>query len=188
MRQPSTVNRQPSTVNRQPSTVSGVIPAAKPDKNRFDMPISRRSFIVSAGTTLAALAGAPRVVLPWRRRYALVIRGGTVFDGRGNPGIEADVAIENGRVAAIGKDLADQGAIEIDARGMAVAPGFIDIHSHGDGSLWEDPRAESIVRQGVTTIVVGQDGSSRAPAGGAAADGDVGPHSFPSFDQFWAAL
>jgi N-acyl-D-amino-acid deacylase len=137
---------------------------------------------------LAALAGSPRLVLPWRRRYALVIRGGMVYDGRGGPGLEADVAIDNGRIAAIGKNLADQGAIEIDARGMAVSPGFIDIHSHGDGSLWEDPRAESIVRQGVTTIVVGQDGSSRAPAGGAAADGDVGPHSFPSFDQFWAAL
>jgi len=152
------------------------------------MTLSRRSFVVSAGTALAALAGSPRLVLPWRRRYALVIRGGTVYDGRGGPGIEADVAIENGRIAAIGKNLADQGAIEIDARGMAVSPGFIDIHSHGDGSLWEDPRAESIVRQGVTTIVVGQDGSSRAPAGGVAADGDVGPHSFQSFAQFWSAL
>jgi N-acyl-D-amino-acid deacylase len=152
------------------------------------MTLSRRTFVVSAGTALAALAGSPRLVLPWRRRYTLVIRGGTVFDGRGGPGVEADVAIENGRIAAIGKNLADQGAVEIDARGMAVAPGFIDIHSHGDGSLWEDPRAESIVRQGVTTIVVGQDGSSRAPSGGAAADGDVGPHAFPSFAPFWDAL
>jgi N-acyl-D-amino-acid deacylase len=152
------------------------------------MSISRRSFVVSAGTTLAALAGSPRLVLPWRRRYALVIRGGTVYDGHGNRGIEADVAIENGRIAAIGKNLADQGAIEIDARGMAVAPGFIDIHSHGDGSLWEDPRAESIVRQGVTTIVVGQDGSSRAPAGSVAGDGESGAHSFAGFGQFWDGL
>jgi N-acyl-D-amino-acid deacylase len=152
------------------------------------MTLSRRSFVVSAGTTLAVLAGSPRLVLPWRRRYALVIRGGTVFDGTGSPGIEADVAIENGRIAAIGKNLQDQGAIEIDARGMAVAPGFIDIHSHGDGSLWEDPRAESIVRQGVTTIVVGQDGSSRAPMGGAEGDGEGGRHSFESFAQLWSAL
>src|SRR5437868_9601953 len=127
------------------------------------MSISRRSFVVSASTSLAVLAGSPRLVLPWRRRYALVIRGGMVFDGLGGPGVEADVAIEGGRIVAIGKSLKDDGAIEIDARGMAVAPGFIDIHSHGDGSMWEDPRVESQVRQGVTTIVVGQDGSSRAP-------------------------
>jgi N-acyl-D-amino-acid deacylase len=153
------------------------------------MTISRRSFVVSAGTTLAVLAGTPRLVLPWRRRYALVIRGGTVFDGLGGPGIEADVAVENGRIAAIGRKLRDEGAIEIDARGMAVAPGFIDIHSHGDGSLWTDPRAESIVRQGVTTIVVGQDGSSRAPAGASSAsDGDEEGHRFQSFGALWQSL
>ena len=154
------------------------------------MSISRRSFVVSASTSLAVLAGAPRLVLPWRRRYALVIRGGTVFDGLGGPGIEADVAIDGGRVVAIGRDLKDDGAMEIDARGMAVAPGFIDIHSHGDGSLWDDPRAESVVRQGVTTIVVGQDGSSRAPTGGATADGESEKdrHAFASFEQFWQSL
>src|ERR1700719_179162 len=60
--------------------------------------------------------------------------------------------------------VATRGTAEIDARGLAVAPGFIDAHSHGDGSLNADPRAESLIRQGVTTIVVGQDGSSRAPS------------------------
>src|SRR4051812_5533853 len=165
----------------------GAEPASHAQKSHPLMSISRRSFVVSAGTTLAVLAGSPRLVLPWRRRYALVIRGGTVFDGTGSPGIEADVAIENGRIAAIGKNLQDQGAIEIDARGMAVAPGFIDIHSHGDGSLWEDARAESIVRQGVTTIVVGQDGSSRAPMGGAEGDGEGG-RAFPGFAAYWDAV
>jgi N-acyl-D-amino-acid deacylase len=153
------------------------------------MTLSRRSFVLSAGTTLAALAGAPRLVLPWRRRYALVIRGGTVYDGLGGPGIVADVAIEDGRITAIGKNLRDDGAVEIDARGMAVAPGFIDIHSHGDGSLWTDPRAESLVRQGVTTIVVGQDGSSRSPKGGAADDGaETERHRFSSFAELWQSL
>jgi len=71
------------------------------------MSISQRSFVVSAGTTLAAIVGSPRLVLPWRRRYALVIRGGTVFDGLGNRGIEADVAIEGGRIVAIAKKLDD---------------------------------------------------------------------------------
>ena len=152
------------------------------------MSISRRSFVVSAGATLAAVVGSPRLVLPWRGRYALVIRGGTVFDGLGTPGVEADVAIENGRIVAIGKNLDDQGAIVIDARGMAVAPGFIDIHSHGDGSLWSDPRAESIVRQGVTTIVVGQDGSSRAPTGGAEGDGESGGRAYARFAEYWQAV
>ncbi len=151
------------------------------------MSISRRSFVLSAGTTLAALAGSPRLVLPWRRRYSVIIRGGTVFDGLGSPGIEADVAIEDGRIVAIGQNLTDEGAVEIDARGMAVAPGFIDIHSHGDGSLWEDPRSESIVRQGVTTMVVGQDGSSRAPTG-SAPDEDNGRRAFSDFKAFWQSL
>ena len=93
-----------------------------------------------------------------------MIRGGTVFDGTGAAGTEGDVAIAGGRIAAVARRIAERGAEEIDARGMAVAPGFIDIHSHGDGSLNADPRAESLVRQGITTIVVGQDGSSRAPS------------------------
>ena len=154
------------------------------------MPLSRRSFLVSAGASLVTLAGAPRLVLPWRRRYAIVIRGGTVYDGLGAAGVEADVAIDAGRIVAIGRSLADQGAVEIDARGMAVAPGFIDIHSHGDGTLWDDPRAESLVRQGVTTIVAGQDGSSRAPISGsrapAAADGDR--RVFETFTALWESL
>src|SRR5690348_17346915 len=99
--------------------MTGAKRAAWSANTDLNMSISRRSFVVSAGTTLAALASSPRLVLPWRRRYALVIRGGTVFDGSGSPGIEADVAIENGRIAAIGRNLADDGAVVIDAHGMA---------------------------------------------------------------------
>ena len=96
-----------------------------------------------------------------RAPYDVVIRNGTVFDGTGAAGIESDVAISGGKIAAVARRIAERGAEEIDARGLAVAPGFIDIHSHGDGSLSTDPRAESLVRQGITTIVAGQDGSSR---------------------------
>src|SRR5205814_9528012 len=105
----------------------------------------------------------------------------------GRPGRELDVAIINGRIADVGKRLPQHGDIEIDARGRAVAPGFIDIHSHGDGSLWQDPRAESLVRQGITTIVVGQDGSSRAPRepGGSA---DDGARSYDRFSDLWSAI
>lgn len=95
-------------------------------------------------------------------RTDLVIRGGTLFDGTGAPPRTADIAITGDRISAIGQ-LPATGTVEIDARGMAVAPGFIDIHSHADLSLLVNPRAESRVRQGVTLEVVGQDGSSIGP-------------------------
>ena len=73
-----------------------------------------------------------------------------------------DVAISGALITAVGVRLASRGREEIDARGLAVAPGFVDIHSHGDSNLMEDPRAESVIRQGITTIVSGADGGSRA--------------------------
>lgn len=72
------------------------------------------------------------------------------------------MAIVGPRVSAVGR-VPEAGLAEIDARGLAVAPGFVDIHSHADGSLFRDPSLESVVRQGVTTVVVGQDGGSGAP-------------------------
>jgi len=110
------------------------------------------------------MVGAPSIILPRRAGYDLVIRGGNVIDGTGAPPVQMDVAVRGGRIAAVSRRVTDKGAVELDARGVAVAPGFIDIHSHGDGSLFSDPRSESVIRQGVTTIVVGQDGSSRFPS------------------------
>ena len=121
--------------------------------------ITRRSFVAS----VAGLAGAPALLRVGRVDADLVLRNGILHDGLGGPGREADVAITGDRVTAIGRRLGDRGRREIDLRGLALAPGFIDIHSHGDGSLRTDPRAESLVRQGITTIVVGQDGGSAAP-------------------------
>lgn len=131
------------------------------------MTTSRRSFLATTGSTLLAVAGAPALAtlptMPRRRaEHDLVIRNGMLFDGMGAEGREVDLAIAGGRIAAVGPHLAERGREEIDARGLAVAPGFIDIHSHGDGNLDQDPRAESVIRQGVTTIVVGADGSSHA--------------------------
>lgn len=93
----------------------------------------------------------------------LVIRGGWVIDGTGAPGLEADVVIRGDRIVSIGKADAARGAREIDARGLVVAPGLIDIHTHSDFTLPVNPRAESKIRQGVTTEVVGNCGFSAAP-------------------------
>jgi N-acyl-D-amino-acid deacylase len=93
-----------------------------------------------------------------------VVRNGTIVDGSGAAGFDGDVAILDGRIAAVGRSLADTGRDEIDARDLVVAPGFVDIHSHADGTLFDDPRAESVIRQGITTVVVGQDGGSRGPS------------------------
>ncbi|HEV8600790.1 MAG TPA: D-aminoacylase [Gemmatimonadales bacterium] len=124
---------------------------------------TRRDFV------LAALA-APALRLPSRRAYDLILRGGLVLDGSGAAGKVADLAIGGGVVRAVAARIRDAGSDEIDARGLAVSPGFIDIHSHADGSLFDDPRVESVLRQGVTTIVVGQDGSSRIPSREGATD------------------
>jgi N-acyl-D-amino-acid deacylase len=103
---------------------------------------------------------------------AVLIRGGTVFDGTGSPGVPADVAIDDGRVAAVARDdsLARAGAaLVIDATGKYVTPGFIDIHTHSDRTILINGRMESKLRQGVTTEVGGNCGSSPAPALGPAA-------------------
>jgi N-acyl-D-amino-acid deacylase len=122
---------------------------------------SRRSFLATTGGALATLLVRPGIL---RRPadYDLILRGGTLFDGTGAPGIEGDIAITRGRIAAMAARISGTGAEEMDVRGLAVVPGFVDIHSHGDGSLEADPRAESLIRQGITTIITGQDGGSRA--------------------------
>jgi N-acyl-D-amino-acid deacylase len=120
---------------------------------------SRREFIAGGGAAVVA-AGFPS--LRARADYDLIIRGGTVFDGSGRDGVISDVAIARDRIAGIAPKIDAHAREEIDARGVAVAPGFIDIHSHGDGNMEADPRVESVIRQGITTMVVGADGSSRA--------------------------
>jgi N-acyl-D-amino-acid deacylase len=147
--------------------------------------LSRRDFILTGTVGLGSALATPALLLPQRARHDVVLRGGHVVDGSGRRGMEADVAIARGRVMALGRNLRGTGRIELDVRGFVVAPGFVDIHSHGDGTLWQDPRAESVVRQGITTIVVGQDGFSRAPA--TTPENDAA-RSFQSFGHLWAAL
>jgi N-acyl-D-aspartate/D-glutamate deacylase len=94
----------------------------------------------------------------------ILIRGGYVIDGTGTPGREADVLLQDGRIAAIEPRSGRSARRVLDARGQVVAPGFIDIHTHSDFTLPLNPRAESKIRQGVTTEVVGNCGFSVAPA------------------------
>ena len=95
--------------------------------------------------------------------WSLLIRGGTVVDGTGAPLQAADVALEGDRIAAVGPGLRGEAARVIDAAGLLVAPGFIDAHSHSDLFYLECPAAESKIRQGCTTEVVGMCSFSPAP-------------------------
>jgi N-acyl-D-amino-acid deacylase len=148
----------------------------------------RRTFLY--GLT-AAFAASGAGLAPWVRRPAahdLIIRGGTVFDGTGAAGVEADVAVMGDRIVEVARRIPGAGTEEINARGLAVAPGFIDIHSHGDGSMDEDPRQESVIRQGVTTIIVGQDGGSRAPRALIRAAADPGEGGVDTLADVFAAI
>lgn len=112
---------------------------------------------------ISALALTPEIAMARKTgRYDTVVRGGTVFDGLGSAGIEADVAIVGGRIAAIGKLGKARGSQEIDARGQAVAPGFINVLSWSTESLIADGRSQGDIRQGVTLEVMGE-GSSMGP-------------------------
>jgi N-acyl-D-aspartate/D-glutamate deacylase len=95
--------------------------------------------------------------------WDILIRGGTVIDGSGRPGEPADVAIADGHIARIGLALSGEAARTIDAAGLAITPGFIDIKTHSDFTLPINPKAESKVRQGVTTEIIGHCGFSVAP-------------------------
>lgn len=115
----------------------------------------------------AALSGrAANARQPYR--YDLVIARGTVIDGTGRAGAVADVAIKDGRIAAVGRIPRSQAAQVIDASGLTVSPGFIDVHTHAD-SLVDRPAAANFVRMGVTTIVAGNCGGSALDVGAALA-------------------
>jgi N-acyl-D-amino-acid deacylase len=95
--------------------------------------------------------------------FDLLIKNGQVIDGSGAPSFQADVLIQGDRIADVLPPGKAEAAGSIDARGQVVAPGFIDMHSHGDFTLPACPSADSLIHQGVTTAVVGQCGFSMAP-------------------------
>ena len=94
------------------------------------------------------------------------VRGGLVIDGTGAPAYEADIVVDDGAIADVGRELSPPAGAEVlDATGLTVAPGFIDIHSHSDFTLLVDPRAVSQITQGVTLEVVGNCGFGCSPLG-----------------------
>src|SRR2546428_2838855 len=107
-----------------------------------------------------AFAGSP--VPAAEVPYELLIRNGKIVDGSGNPWFYGDVAVRGDRIVAVGRVPLAPAKRELDARGLIVAPGFIDMHSHSDFLLLEDGNAQSKIRQGVTTEVLGE-GSSAGP-------------------------
>jgi N-acyl-D-amino-acid deacylase len=94
--------------------------------------------------------------------YDVVLRGGTIYDGSGSPPVVADLAIRGDEIAALGQLRDARGKLEIDVRGLAVAPGFINMMSWANESLIEDGRSQSNIRQGVTLEVLGE-GNSMGP-------------------------
>ena len=109
---------------------------------------------------LTRVSGAASV-LAMSETFDAIIRGGTVIDGTGAPGVRADVAISGDRIAKVGV-VEGSAALEIDAAGMAVTPGFIDVHAHDDAAVLSTPMDFKLF-QGVTTDVVGNCGAGVAP-------------------------
>jgi N-acyl-D-amino-acid deacylase len=117
-------------------------------------------FLIVVATALATAAVISRAQEP---AFDLLIRNGRVVDGTGNPWYRADVAVRGDTIARIAYRIDAPAVRTIDARGQVIAPGFIDIHSHARRTIFEVPTAENYLRQGVTSIIEGPDGSSPIP-------------------------
>src|SRR5262245_20832897 len=122
--------------------------------------------------TAALLAAAGRNPGAAPEGYDLLLRGGRVVDGTGNPWFVADVAIRDGRVAAVGRLGGAPARKVIDVGGLTVAPGFIDVHGHIEDRIVSHPDAANFVSDGVTSIVTGNCGFSRTDVGAFLGDVD----------------
>jgi N-acyl-D-aspartate/D-glutamate deacylase len=121
---------------------------------------------IPAALLLLALSAAGALTAA-QAPYDLVVSGGSVLDGNGTPAVRADVGIRDGRIGTIGDLRAAPATRRIDAAGLVVAPGFIDIHNHSDYTILVEPKAESMIRQGVTTMVLGESRSAGPVKSGA---------------------
>src|ERR1044071_5877063 len=108
--------------------------------------------------------------------FDILVRGGTIVDGAGNPSYVGDLGIKAGKIVAMGRLAGKTAARTIDAKGLTVAPGFIDIHNHSDNTLVQDGNAQSFIRQGVTSMIFGEGGSA-APS-----------RQYADFDAYFSTL
>jgi len=132
--------------------------------------ISRRQFVSKSvkGAAFIGAGGLSFAVKGYSKsaEYDLLISGGVLYDGLGNPGRRVDAAIKGDKIVLIGEKIDRKSAKKvIDARGLAVSPGFVDAHTHTDIELIVNPKAESHIRQGITSEVSGNCGSSPFPIG-----------------------
>lgn len=155
------------------------------------MPISRRRFIAGSAAAVAGFA-LPEALFPTFRAaqaadepFDLLIAGGTVVDGSGAKRSRADVGVRKGRIVKVGALGDAPAARKLDATGLIVAPGFIDMHTHSDRTLLADGLAQSAVRQGATTHVIGNCGSSPAPRGEPA---KAGEREYRTYGEYLAVL
>ncbi|MDP3436347.1 MAG: D-aminoacylase [Bacteroidales bacterium] len=127
--------------------------------------ISRRKFIQSSlfATAAFGLGYASSGVLRANNRFDTIIKGGVIYNGEGGKPFPGEIGIKDGKISAIASSLGDSADVIIDAKGAAVSPGFVDIHTHTDGNLFESPLGDSKIYQGVTTEIGGNCGSSPFP-------------------------
>ncbi|HEV8489937.1 MAG TPA: D-aminoacylase [Candidatus Limnocylindrales bacterium] len=122
----------------------------------------------------------------------LIIRNTRIYDGTGGPPIDGDLVIEEGRIASVGEPAPAGAAVEeLDLGGLAIAPGFIDLHTHSDVSLLSDPGCISAIEQGVTTQAVGLCGFSAGPLSPESLQGLIDEEpvfAFPGVDWSWTTI
>ena len=140
--------------------------------------LAARAVLAAVGSLAACSASAA---------FDVVIRGGTVYDGSGGEPYVADIAISGDVIVAVGELESDEATLQIDAAGLAVAPGFINMLSWANQSLIHDGRSQSDIRQGVTLEVMGE-GSSMGPLNAAMKQEMLDRQSDVRFDIEWTTL